>query len=75
MPFDLVGAAVSTRQGSPEVPPTRQRGRPRVEQPMEPVMTRLPRENYDRLVRAADLQGLSVSSLVRQLLILRIPKE
>lgn len=57
------------------IEPLRPRGRPRVEERMEPVATRLPVRDYDRLVRAANLQQMSVARLVRQLLILRIPKE
>jgi hypothetical protein len=55
----------------PEV--VRPRGRPRVEEPMSSVSTRLPSDAYDRLIRAANQQDKSVSSLVRQLLILRLP--
>jgi hypothetical protein len=50
------------------------RGRPRVEDPMTRLSTRLPSAEYDRLIRAANQQDTSVASLVRQLLILRLPK-
>jgi len=52
----------------------RQRGRPRVEEPLEPVMTRLPRVEYEKLCRAATRQDMPVSALVRRLLILRLPE-
>ncbi len=52
---------------------TRPRGRPRVETPLERVSTRLPTPEYDRLVRLANRRDQSVSSLIRQLLVLRLP--
>lgn len=54
--------------------PSRPRGRPRVDDPMSPVSTRLPSKAYDQLIRVATQQDTSVASLVRQLLILRLPK-
>lgn len=57
------------------VPVVRPRGRPRVDEPLERVSTRLPIHDYDRLVKIANLKETSVSNLVRQLLILRLPQE
>ena len=54
--------------------PIRQRGRPRVAERLEQVGTRLPIAYYDRLVQIANQRDTSVSSLVRQLLILRLPR-
>lgn len=54
-------------------PKQKRRGRPRVPEPLEPVMTRLPRGEYERLCRAATKQDMPVSALVRRLLILRLP--
>jgi hypothetical protein len=54
------------------VEPVRPRGRPRVDEPLERVSTRLPIPVYDRLVEIANQRETSVSMLVRQLLILRL---
>ncbi len=56
-------------------PPTerRGRGRPRVETQMEQVATRIPVAYYDRLVQVANKRETSVASLIRQLLIVRLP--
>lgn len=43
-------------------------GRPRVAVPLEPVMTRLPMPQYDRLVEVAHHRDQTVSALVRQIL-------
>jgi len=51
----------------------RQRGRPRVAERMEPVMTRLPTGVYDRLCQQAQGRGEPLSQVVRDLLILRLP--
>lgn len=50
----------------------RPRGRPRVEEPLERVSTRLPLPVYDRLVTIANERDTSVSMLVRQLIVLRL---
>ena len=47
-------------------------GRPRSEEPGTTVCTWLPQHAHDRLVRLANKQETSVSSLVRQLLIPRL---
>lgn len=52
----------------------RPRGRPRVDEPLERVSTRLPIPVYDRLVAIANERDTSVSMLMRQLLILRLPR-
>lgn len=56
-----------------EVPSPRPRGRPRISERMEPVMTRLPTGVYDRLCRQALGRGEPLSVVVRELLILRLP--
>ena len=50
----------------------RGRGRPRVQEPLERVSTRLPLPVYDRLCEIAHQRETSVSMLVRQLLVLRL---
>jgi hypothetical protein len=50
----------------------RQGGRPRVDEPLERVSTRLPVPAYDRLVKLANMHDTSVSNLVRQLLVFRL---
>lgn len=51
---------------------SRPRGRPRVDEPLERVSTRLPVPVYDRLVTIANQRETSVSMLVRQLIVLRL---
>jgi hypothetical protein len=50
----------------------RKRGRPRVQDPLSPVSTRLPTRHHDRLVRLANRRGESVSETVRQVIILTL---
>jgi len=57
----------------PKPVPPRGRGRPRVEAPLERVSTRIPTPHYDRLVRLANKRDQSVSALIRQLLVLKLP--
>lgn len=51
---------------------TKARGRPCIEQRLEPVSTSLPAPYYARLKEIARDRDVSVSKLVRQLLILRL---
>ena len=53
----------------------RPRGRPRVAEPLEPVSTRVPLHVYDQLVRTATARDVSVANLLRQIIILRLPRE
>lgn len=53
----------------------RPRGRPRVEEPLERVSTRLPLPIYDELVKAANARDTSVANLVRQIVIVGLPRE
>ncbi len=47
----------------------RKAGRPRSSDPMVPVMTRIPSEQYDRLLKiASKREGETASSIVRQIL-------
>lgn len=48
------------------------RGRPRVEEPRVSVSSWIPESQYDKLVRLANKREQSVSSLVKDLLKLRI---
>lgn len=50
----------------------RGRGRPRVDEPLSPVSTRVPASYHDRLVKLANQRDQSVSETVRQLLIIRL---
>ncbi len=52
---------------------TPRRGRPRVDEPLEPVATRLPRGVYDQLCREAFQRDMKLSALVRNIVILRLP--
>lgn len=51
----------------------KQRGRPPVADPKSPVTTWLRQSEHDRLIRLAEKRETSVSSLVRSLLILKLP--
>ncbi len=51
----------------------RPRGRPRVDEPLERISTRVPTAYYDRLNKIANKRGESMSQLVRSLIIMRIP--
>lgn len=52
---------------------TRPRGRPRVEHRMdEMVSARLPTTQYQQLLHMAEAQDVHLSTLVRQLLVLRL---
>ncbi len=47
----------------------RRPGRPRSSDPMVPIMTRIPSEQYDRLLKmASKREGETASSIVRQIL-------
>ncbi len=48
-------------------------GRPPSDRPHNSVSTWLPSDAHDRLIKLANAREQSVSSLVRQLLILRLP--
>lgn len=52
----------------------RRRGRPRVADPVSPVSTRLPTPTYDRLIALANRREVSVSALIRQIVILQLHK-
>lgn len=52
----------------------RGRGRPRVDEARSSVSTWVPASYHDRLIRIAQAQDKSVSAVVRQLLILRLPR-
>lgn len=54
---------------------TRPRGRPRVNEPRSWVSTKLPASAHDRLCQIAAERETSVSALVRQILIVNIPRE
>lgn len=50
----------------------RKRGRPRAKDPSTTVLTRLPNSYYDRLTKIAHRHGISMSSVVRNIVILRL---
>jgi hypothetical protein len=52
--------------------PQRRRGRPRVSEPRSTVSTWLPAHAHDRLIQIAKREELSISAVVRQLLIFRL---
>jgi hypothetical protein len=53
---------------------TKSQGRPKVQERLEVVSARVDAFTYQSLVRSAHLQDISVSTLVRRLLIVRLPK-
>lgn len=53
---------------------TRRRGRPRVSEPRSSVSTWVPASYHDRLIKMANQKDVSVSMLVRSLLMLQIKK-
>jgi hypothetical protein len=52
------------------MPMTRKRGRPRAREPRSSVSTWITQREHDRLCRIAIRRGVSVSSLVRRVLVL-----
>jgi hypothetical protein len=56
-------------------PQRRPRGRPRVDEPRSTVSTWVPASYHDRLVKMANRQDVSVSMLVRSLLMLQIKRQ
>jgi len=56
------------------IPVTKSMGPRKMSQRMEVVSVRVPIETFDDLTRTARLHGVSFSTHVRQLLILRLPK-
>lgn len=50
-------------------------GRPRVTERMTPVSTNLPPAYYERLTKLATKHDLPVATVIRRLLILRIPRD
>jgi hypothetical protein len=53
----------------------KKRGRPRVSEPRSWVSTRLPVSYHDRLIQMANEKDVSVSMLVRSLLMLQLRKK
>jgi hypothetical protein len=53
--------------------PGRPKGTPRVDEPRTSVSTWLPASEYDRLNRLAQKHERSISSMVRSLLMLKLP--
>ena len=51
----------------------RPRGRPKVDEPGTSVSTWLRPDEHDRLIRLANKQETSVSALLRQIVITRLP--
>jgi hypothetical protein len=53
-------------------PDTPKRGRPKVEEPRSSVSTWMPATYHDRLIRLANQNEVSVSSMVRRILVLQL---
>ena len=75
--FEITGVRRPYAEGcggpmADKVTPSR-RGRPRVDERLTPVSTRLPETTYDRLIKQANQQEKSVAAYVRELLDRRIP--
>lgn len=51
---------------------TSRRGRPRVTQPRSSVSTWVPTTYHDRLIKMANAQDTTVSSLVRQIIVIQL---
>jgi len=49
--------------------PGRRGGRPRTATPLSAISTRLPVQQHDQLVKQAQARGISVSELVRQIIL------
>lgn len=54
--------------------PPRKRGRPRVSEPRSSVSTWVPASYHDRLIEMANQRDVSVSMLVRSMLMLQLRK-
>ena len=52
-----------------------QRGRPRSKDPSSPVSTRVPEAYHDRIIQLAAKHDVSVSRMVKTLLVLQLRKE
>jgi hypothetical protein len=52
----------------------RKRGRPRVEEPRSSVSTWVPASYHDRLIKMAEQKDVSVSMLVRSLLMIQLKR-
>lgn len=52
----------------------KKRGRPRVSEPRSTVSTWVTVSQHDRLVRLADQHGVSVSTVVKSLVMITLPK-
>lgn len=50
----------------------RRRGRPRSKDPSTPVRTRLPNTYYDKVAKIAHRNGVSMSAVIRQMVVLRL---
>lgn len=57
------------------VPIERRRGRPRVNEPRSSVSTWVPASYHDRLIKMAQNNDVSVSSVVRSLLMMQLRTE
>lgn len=66
---------MGTSAGSMQSEVQRPRGRPAADEPHTTVTSWIPVSHYDQLVRAANQRNQSVSSLVKQLLVLRLPQK
>ena len=51
----------------------RPRGRPRVDEPLEPVMVRLPQGVYEQICREALHREMKVSAFLRHIVVMRLP--
>lgn len=58
----------------PDPPVTRPRGRPRVDDPLTSITVRVPMSVHDEICRLAIKRDEHVSSIVRNLIVLRLPR-
>ena len=54
---------------------SRGRGRPPAEEPSTSLSTWIPTQHYDRLAKHANRQGVSMSALVRDMIILQLHRK
>lgn len=59
---------------SDDKPLTRPRGRPRVDEPLTSISVRLPMSVHDEICRLAIKRDEKISEIVRNLIVLRLPR-
>lgn len=68
----MSNAVMITLEDDAERPAAPRRGRPRSEQPCTSVSTWVPTPYHDRLIKMANQRGMTVSSLVKQIIVIQL---